>query len=63
MYRPVWWDNIKMCIRNIDVSLCLVFSAGSVAAVVNNKKLSNSLEYTYSVGADSRLAVQVFTLF
>lgn len=51
-----------MCIRNVDLSLCPVFSAGPVADVVNNKKLTNSLEYTYSVGASSRLAVQVVTL-
>jgi hypothetical protein len=40
-------DNIKMCIRDVDVSLCPVHSAGSVTAVVNSEKLANSLEHTY----------------
>jgi hypothetical protein len=47
-YRPIWWDNIKMYIRDVDMSLCPVFSAGPVTAVVNNEKLSKSLQQMYS---------------
>jgi hypothetical protein len=34
--------------RDVDVSLCPVFGAGAVTAVVNNEKLANSLEHMYS---------------
>jgi len=37
-----------MYIRDVDVSLCPVFSAGPVTAVVNNEELSNSLQHMYS---------------
>ena len=48
-----------MYIRDVDVSLCPVFSAGPVTSVVNNEKLANSLEHVYSWGANSSLAIQV----
>lgn len=37
-----------MCIRDVGLSLCPVFSAGPVKAVANNEKLANSLEHMYS---------------
>ena len=37
-----------MYIRDLDVSLCPVFSDGPATAVVNNEKLANSLEHMYS---------------
>jgi hypothetical protein len=51
-----------MCIRDVDVSLCPVFSAGPVTVVVNNEKLTNSIEHKYFWEAKSRLAIQVVTL-
>jgi len=50
-----------MYIRDVDVSLCPVFSAGPVTAVVNNEELSNSLQHMYSWGANSSLATQIVT--
>ena len=48
-----------MYIRDVDVSLYPVFSAGPVTAVVNNEKLANSLEHMCSWGANSSLGIQV----